>query len=239
MFAEIRNRQGERLDLAHHPASGGGADLVVIGHGVTANKDRAFLVALAEGLAASGIAALRVSWSGNGDSEGRFEDSTISKEVEDLGAVLDALGDHRIAYVGHSMGGAVGVLRASRDERIGALVSLAGMVDTAGSRNASSASWCPGATRCGQARVSVVADVPRRHGGDRQRRTASRRRHGAVVAGARYRRQRRAVRRLGRAREASSVRAELVRIEGADHLFSEHTPAMVDVTVSWLRKQLA
>ena len=38
----------------------------------------------------------------------------------------------RQLITGHSMGAAVGVLRAAMDPRIGALVSLAGMVDTAG-----------------------------------------------------------------------------------------------------------
>ena len=42
---------------------------------------------------------------------------------------LDAECKH-IIYAGHSMGGAVGVLRAVSDERIKALVSLAGMVNT-------------------------------------------------------------------------------------------------------------
>ena len=36
----------------------------------------------------------------------------------------------QIAYIGHSMGGAVGVRRASSDSRISSLVSLAGMVHT-------------------------------------------------------------------------------------------------------------
>ena len=77
-----------------------------------------------------GIRALRFSFSGNGASEGRFIDSTISKEVDDLCVVLDRLKDYAICYVGHSMGGAVGVLRASEDSRIQLLVSLAGMVHT-------------------------------------------------------------------------------------------------------------
>ena len=100
------------------------------GHGVTGNKDRPFVVALAEGLAAAGIHALRFSFAGNGASEGRFADATISKEVEDLGAVLSVLDGYSVCYVGHSMGGAVGVLRTSGDERIRLLVSLAGMVHT-------------------------------------------------------------------------------------------------------------
>ena len=132
MFGEIRNPQGERLDHAFTPATGeGGRELVVIGHGVTANKDREWAVTLAEALAAAGYASLRFSFSGNGDSEGDFRESTPSKEAEDLGAVLDHCGDWDVTYVGHSMGAAVGVLRASRDDRIRRLVSLAGMVETA------------------------------------------------------------------------------------------------------------
>lgn len=128
MFGEIRNGQGERLDYTVHEGRGDG--LVVIGHGVTGNKDRPFVVALAEALAAAGLTTLRLSFSGNGESEGRFQDSTISKEIDDLGSVLDAVGSRRLCLIGHSMGGAVGVLRTAGDERIDALVSLAGMVHT-------------------------------------------------------------------------------------------------------------
>jgi len=126
----IRNAAGERLDFTYHPGAEPGGPVVVIGHGVTGHKDRPFLIALAEGLAAAGVAALRLSFSGNAGSEGRFVDATISKEVADLGAVVDALDGRVVGYAGHSMGGAVGVLRASRDVRIRALVSLAAMVHT-------------------------------------------------------------------------------------------------------------
>ena len=128
MLGEIRNEHSERLDYAFH--EGEGNRIVVIGHGVTGNKDRPALVALAEGLAAAGISALRFSFSGNGESEGAFTDSTITKEVADLGSVIDALNGYNVCYVGHSMGGAVGVLRTATDARIQALVSLAGMVHT-------------------------------------------------------------------------------------------------------------
>lgn len=127
----IRNAQGEKLDFTMHAGSPDNTTLVVIGHGVTGNKDRPHLIALAEGLAKAGITALRVSFSGNGASEGAFTASTITKEVADLGSVLDALAGWKIGYAGHSMGGAVGVLRASRDPRIKFLISLAGMARTA------------------------------------------------------------------------------------------------------------
>ncbi|MDA1272906.1 MAG: alpha/beta fold hydrolase [Verrucomicrobia bacterium] len=130
MFGTIRNTQSEKLEYSFHEGKSGSKRLVVIGHGVTGNKDRPFIAALAEGLAKDGIHALRVSFSGNGGSEGEFRESTISKEVNDLGAVLDALKDYDVCYAGHSMGGAVGVLRAASDVRIRWLISLAGMVHT-------------------------------------------------------------------------------------------------------------
>lgn len=130
MFGAIRNGQGERLDYSFHAGEKDSRNIVLLGHGVTGNKDRPFVVALARGLAGAGIAALRFSFSGNGDSEGEFTASNISKEVGDLGAVLDALDGYTICYAGHSMGAAVGVLRAAEDRRISFLVSLAGMVHT-------------------------------------------------------------------------------------------------------------
>ena len=90
------------------------------------------LIELADALAENGWPCLRMSFSGNGNSEGKFTESNITKEISDLGAVIDQLGTgKRIAYIGHSMGGAVGTLFAARDERIKVLVSLAGMVRTA------------------------------------------------------------------------------------------------------------
>lgn len=129
--SEIRNRSGERIEHSFHP--GTRADvLVILAHGVTGNKDRPHLVAVAEGLSARGWPCLRISYSGNGGSEGRFEDSCITKEIGDLQAVLEVVPDTtKTVCLGHSMGGAVGVLTAARDLRISALISLAGMTHTA------------------------------------------------------------------------------------------------------------
>jgi alpha/beta superfamily hydrolase len=133
---EIHNESGERLDHVFTPgqedAQAADRKVVVIGHGVTSHHDRPYLTHLCDALSSAGLASLRFSFSGNGESEGQFVDSCISKEIADLGAVIDALEGRSVAYVGHSMGGAVGVMRAATDERIGALVSLAGMTEVHG-----------------------------------------------------------------------------------------------------------
>lgn len=129
----ILNSAGEKLDYRFHGNPTDTTKVVIIGHGVTGNLDRPWAEGLANALAAADMPALRFSFSGNGESEGDFRESTISKEVEDLGAVIDALkaeGYGEVIYAGHSMGGAVGVLRAASDKRIHRLISLAGMVHT-------------------------------------------------------------------------------------------------------------
>ncbi|MBC2604253.1 alpha/beta hydrolase [Puniceicoccus vermicola] len=134
MKFEIKNSSGEKLDCAYeagNPEKHKSEFLVVMGHGVTANKDRPILTETAKAINIAGFDTLRFSFAGNGESEGDFRDATISKEVADLGAVLDtASKGKKIIYVGHSMGGAVGVLRTAMDSRIVGLISLAGMVNT-------------------------------------------------------------------------------------------------------------
>ncbi len=126
----IRNSHGERLDITLHPGNRDGV-LVILGHGLTGNKDRPLLCSLARALADHGYPAMRLSWSGNGGSGGKFSESNITKEIGDLTAVIDQCGTgKKIIYIGHSMGAAVGALTAARDDRIRMLVSLAGMVHT-------------------------------------------------------------------------------------------------------------
>lgn len=135
MDTEIRNSFGERIDYAFAAGDTTAKKdgwLILLGHGVTGNMDRPVVADTATALNAAGFDTLRFSFAGNGESEGEFTACTISKEVGDLESVLNAVAGSyaNIGYVGHSMGGAVGVLKASSDDRIKALISLAGMVDT-------------------------------------------------------------------------------------------------------------
>lgn len=128
---DLHNSSGERLDHHFHPGVRHNA-LVILGHGLTGDMNRPLLVVLAHGLSERGWPCLRISFSGNGDSDGGFGESNITKQTGDLKAVLDSVPDYvQIAYIGHSMGGAVGVLTAAEDLRIRVLVSLAGITHTA------------------------------------------------------------------------------------------------------------
>ncbi len=238
MFGNIENSAGERLDYSFHEGSADSRDIVVIGHGVTGNKDRPFVIALAEGLSSVGINALRFSFAGNGDSDGRFVDATISKEVKDLGSVLEMLQGYRVAYVGHSMGAAVGVLRASRDKRIGLLVSLAGMVHTQAFAErefgdvqpGNGFMWededCPLSQQYidDMAQIDSVVEIGAKiavpwllvHGS--QDDVVPLQDTNDIIARA-------------------SFGADQVVLDGADHVFSDHSDQMVQVVVEWMQRQ--
>lgn len=113
---------------------------VVILHGFKGFKDWGMFPPLAERVARAGFSAVSFNMSGSGvDQEGRFAfperfgHNTYSAELADLATVLDALGEGRlgmppttsVGVVGHSRGGGVGILAASRDRRIEALVTWA------------------------------------------------------------------------------------------------------------------
>ncbi len=241
----IRNAQGERLDVAYqapasHP-SGAPVAIVVIAHGVTAHKDRPWLIALADALSVAGLASLRLSFAGNGESEGQFTDAVLSKEVGDLGSVLDALGRWgvaRIAYVGHSMGGAVGVMRAADDARIACLVSLAGMVHVHAFFQTQFAHLPPGAPMLDKPECPwspALADDAARIGSVTAQ--AARIRvpwllvHGAADELVPYQD-------ALDARAAAGGRPELVTLPGIDHRFTGAIPQMIDTVVPWLRARV-
>lgn len=131
----IKNSCGENLDYTFSPGESTllcRGWIVILGHGVTGDKDRPLITDTARALNEAGFDSLRFSFAGNGESGGDFRDASITKEVADLDAVITAVCSSypNICYIGHSMGAAVGVTQAAQDKRIDTLVSLAGMVNT-------------------------------------------------------------------------------------------------------------
>ncbi|MCC6766178.1 MAG: alpha/beta fold hydrolase [Deltaproteobacteria bacterium] len=128
----MTSRRGGRLAGVLHLPAGvadpAGRPAVVLCHGMESTKEGTKHQALATQLTERGYVCLRFDFSYVGESEGRFEDITISGEVEDLGGVVDwlaARGATSFGLVGSSLGGTVAVVFAGSDPRVRALVTIA------------------------------------------------------------------------------------------------------------------
>ena len=90
--------------------------MVILMHGIFANKGINPMPALARKLADAGIASIRFDFDGHGKSDGRMQDMTIEKELADARAVWNYVS--RLPYVegigllGHSQGGVVASMTA-------------------------------------------------------------------------------------------------------------------------------
>src|SRR6478736_3899768 len=81
---------------------------------------------LADHAKATGGGYLRFDYFGHGESDGDFEDGTISRWREDVLAVIDDLTEGPLVLVGSSMGGWLACLAAiARPDRVKALVLIA------------------------------------------------------------------------------------------------------------------
>ncbi|MCX6708381.1 MAG: alpha/beta fold hydrolase [Candidatus Woesearchaeota archaeon] len=121
MKVSFLNRKKEKLVGV---LEGVGKKGVVLCHGFTGQKagTKVFSDALKKD-----FLVLRFDFSGNGESEGLFEEADYSKETEDALCAIEFMrkqGCSSIGIVGHSMGGAVAILTASRT-KVSCVASLA------------------------------------------------------------------------------------------------------------------
>ncbi len=130
----MKSRRGVRLaGLLHLPVGAegpAGLPTVVLCHGMESTKEGAKHQALAGRLTPLGYACLRFDFSYVGESEGAFEDLTISGEVEDLAGACDFLvaqGVGDLGLIGSSLGGTVAIVFAAREPRVQALVTIAAL----------------------------------------------------------------------------------------------------------------
>lgn len=89
---------------------------ILLIHGFCAGKDVGSIPHIAKSLEDRGCMVLRFDLSGYGESEGKFEDATIPRHIEDAKAAFDELSLRTklpIQVIGHSMGAAIAVDLAS------------------------------------------------------------------------------------------------------------------------------
>lgn len=92
--------------------------MVILMHGIFSSKSYNPMPALAKGLAKEGIASIRFDFDGHGRSAGRLQDMTIEKELADAKAVWDYVRTlpyvDGIGLLGHSQGGVIASMTAGR-----------------------------------------------------------------------------------------------------------------------------
>jgi len=126
----FENARGEHLaGVVHRPGGWSpGGPAAVVCHGMLSSKDSRKHTEVARRLASGGLLALRFDFAGRGESEGSFEDMTVTGEVEDLAAAASWVRDGGagpVSLVGSSLGGAVAVVYTGLAGGIACLATLA------------------------------------------------------------------------------------------------------------------
>lgn len=126
----ILNDHGEQLVGLLHDT--GSKEVVVLCHGFRSSKEHRTMVNLSVALENEGISAFRFDFAGNGESDGSFAYGNYMREVEDLRNVVKHFnGAQRIvtAIVGHSKGGGIVLLYASKCPDVQTVVNISGRYD--------------------------------------------------------------------------------------------------------------
>lgn len=126
---EFRNAGGERIaGTLHRPESISEAG-VVLGHCFTCSRHTSILRDISRRLCEAGIAALRFDFSGNGQSEGNFAQTTYTRHIDEMrraAAMLADEGRTRLGLAGHSMGASIAVLAGDELPGVRGVCALAG-----------------------------------------------------------------------------------------------------------------
>ena len=121
---EVRSGPYRIRGLLTLPEGGGKHPCVILSHGLISSKESSKYRALSAAFLSSGMASCRFDYHGCGESEGRIEETTLSRRIEDLDAVVDwvcrypSLDNGKIGLLGSSFGGCTSLAKAARDRRI-------------------------------------------------------------------------------------------------------------------------
>lgn len=117
-----------RLDLPADKEPADIADYIIFCHCFTCSKATITTYRLSRMLAAAGYAVLRFDFTGLGDSEGEFAETTFSSTQDDLNSAIDFLGQNYRApsfLMGHSLGGTTALSVAADHDAVKGVVTVA------------------------------------------------------------------------------------------------------------------
>lgn len=126
----VRFGDGRLAGVLHSPYKEALACIVTC-HGLYSSKDSEKYISIAHRFiqaSKQAFAVFRFDFTGCGESEGNFKDTTLTRRIEDLEYALDFLEQQayeNIGVMGSSLGGCVSILTAEKDRRIKALTTWA------------------------------------------------------------------------------------------------------------------
>ncbi|MFZ7125199.1 MAG: alpha/beta fold hydrolase [Desulfobacterales bacterium] len=130
---EFQNRKGNRLSARLDlPDDGAASTFALFAHCFTCGKDLKAAFNISKALCREGIGVLRFDFTGLGESEGDFADTSFSTNVEDLIDAADYLKQHfqaPVILIGHSLGGAAVLQAASEIPSARAVAVIAAPAD--------------------------------------------------------------------------------------------------------------
>lgn len=122
------NRKGERLSgKLEFPVDQKPYTFAIFAHCFTCNKNLSAIHNISRALSLNGIGVLRFDFTGLGESEGEFEDTDFTSNVEDLvdaAAFLEEKYGAPELIIGHSFGGPAALVAASVISSIKAVVTI-------------------------------------------------------------------------------------------------------------------
>lgn len=125
----FENASGHRLAaLLDLPVDGEPIAYALFAHCFTCSKDYKVVAHVSRGLTADGVAVLRFDFTGLGESEGDFAETTFASNVADLVAASEFMRRELEApkiLIGHSLGGAAVLQAAARIPSAAAVVTIA------------------------------------------------------------------------------------------------------------------
>jgi putative redox protein len=245
---QFPNHRGEKLSATIHLPDAPSPRGVILGHCFTCSRHTAILRSICHALAASGLLVLRFDFSGNGQSEGTFVESTYSKqiaEMETAAAYLAGRGVSWLGLAGHSMGAMVALLAGAKIGSVRAICGLAARSRVMGAAEILS----PEQVRTLQerGRVSFVSrgralELSREMFSDAARHDLGRAVASLVQPILLVHGTEDEITPVDEAYRIQSYRPEGTRlavIPGADHMFSgdEHRRMVTEAVVSWFKEQ--
>lgn len=121
------NKEGEKLvGVLHKPKKKSNIGIVMV-HGFTGSKDGHFTSGISKRLEKD-FKVLRFDFSGNGESEGKFEDQCYSKYIEELHVAIQLLkskGIKEVYVIGHSLGAVIALYEYNKYKDVNKIVFIA------------------------------------------------------------------------------------------------------------------